>query len=73
MRVVGKGKPDFLYRPLQKLYPFEVKSAVVDRSSNIDQDRERERNDREQGVAFRPKRAAAKDAVWKTRLLLDSE
>ena len=73
VRIAGKGKPDFLYRPLQKLYPFEVKSADVDSSSNKVQYREREKNDCEQGVAFRPKRAAAKDAIWKTRLVLDSD
>ena len=73
MRIAGKGKPDILYRPLQKLFPFEVKSADVDSSSNKVQDREREKNECEQGVAFRPKRAAAKDAIWKTRLVLDSD
>ena len=72
VRIGGQRKPDFLYRPLQKLYPFEVRSVVVDSVSNIAQTRDREPNACERRHAFRPKRAAANDSVWKTRLMLDS-
>ena len=72
VRIGGQRKPDFLYRPLQKLYPFEVRSVVVDSDSNIAQTRDREPNACERRHAFRPKRAAAIDSVCKTRLMLDS-
>ena len=73
-RCVLQGKVNqIFYIDLCRNYPFEVKSADVNSSSNKVQGRERENNDCEQGVAFRPKRAAAKDAIWKTRLVLDSD
>ena len=54
MTIPGRGKLQYLNRPVQKLYPLEITG------------------DRENGKEGRPIRAAAQDARWKTKLLLDS-
>ena len=69
----GKGKPEFLNRPLQKLYPFEVRFVDVS-SSRQETDREkREEDGGEYLPPSRARRASAEDAEWKTRFMLDSE
>ena len=71
VRIISRGKPDFIDRPLQKLFPLEVCDGTernVDRGErkksevNIETERPRERS----------ARAAAKDARWKSRIMLDS-
>ena len=76
VRIGSKGKPEFLNRPLQKLYPLEF-SSMERETGDI------ERNDKdaecgktsiqnENNPGGRAKRSAAKDSEWKTRLMLDS-
>eukprot|EP00795_Rhopilema_esculentum_P016155 gene16155-biopygen910 len=73
LRIGGKGKPEFLNRPLQKFYPFEVRCADLG-SRRQETDREkREEDGGEYLPPSRARRAAAKDAEWKTRFMLDSE
>lgn len=68
IRVIAKGKPTRMSRPVQRLYPLEVRSEA-----QIETQRESVRG---QGnpIAQRrnPRRAAAVDARWKTNLMLDS-
>ena len=68
MRVIEKGKPVRLSRPVQKLYPIEVRSEEDVRPVSS-----RETLTPEKGAGRNvPKRAAALDAAWKTRAILDS-
>ena len=78
VRMCGKGKPQFITRPIQKLIPLEIgcvaseKEQVGRRSEckdrNVDAGRRNEHND----VRPRPVRAAAKNARCISRLMLDS-
>ena len=68
VRICTKGKVE-TRRPLQKLVPLQLRERSEE-DSNVGKDKEcaneilsKERT---------PKRAAAKDARWKTRLVLDS-
>lgn len=66
IRVIAKGKPTRMSRPVQRLFPIEVRSDAQKETQN----------ERVQGnpIAQRrnPRRAAAVDARWKTNLMLDS-
>ena len=69
VRVNGKGKLEILNRPLQKLFPFEVQSQIMNGKKEV----EKEKDDPTPlSPRIRSKRAAAKDSQWKTRLVLDS-
>ena len=79
--ITPKGKPQSLSRPLSKLYPLEVtkKNDEEEGPENIakmneNQDVRKEGEDRERNERrnVRPRRAAAADAIWRTRLVLDS-
>ena len=81
IRKMGKGKPEFINRPLQKLVPLEITREVCQEIENGEERKgEMERNEQEEGQREdnekegkgRPSRAAAKDARWRTRLILDS-
>ena len=66
IRVIAKGKPSRMSRPVQKRYPIEVQSEIqpeVPRESVKEGTKNLKRN---------PRRAAATDARWKTNLILDS-
>ena len=66
IRVIAKGKLMRMSRPVQKLYPIEVRSETQE---------ERLRGNVQEGpIACRrnPRRTAAVDARWKTNLMLDS-
>ena len=67
VRVITKGKPVHLSRPVQKLYPLEIRSEG---------EGTRTRNTRNQVVEVptrnTPCRSAALDSTWKTQLMLDS-
>ena len=66
VRVVTKGKPILLSRPVQKLYPLEFRSegegikALIERNRNTEISTKRV-----------PPRNAALDSTWKSRLMLD--
>lgn len=78
----GKGKPEILSRPLQRLIPLEISCRDNDKkegkgeitSETCDEVKE---NGEKSGLEYerepegRPTRTAAKDARWRTRLILD--
>lgn len=71
VRVCSKGKKEVLNRPLQKLFPLELR---MERKENGEVGRMRgtvEKSEKKPRAGTQ--RAAAKDAGWKTRLMLDSE
>ena len=63
----GEGKPVHLSRPVQKLYPLEIRSKGEGK---------RNKSTRNQVVEVptrnAPRRSAALDSTWKTLLMLDS-
>ena len=65
VRVVTKGKPTHLSRPVQKLYPSEIKSQG-------EGDAERSVQAVENCTRTVPHRNAAPDSQWKSWLMLDS-
>ena len=65
VRVITKGKPTSISRPVQHLYPLEIR-CNADFSKRKVQARECE------PIKLRPQRSAALDATWKSRLMLDS-
>ncbi len=78
VRKAAKGKPELINRPIQKLFPLESGLQVNDESKereerkNADEGSEvvEKHATRDTGSA-RPRRAAAQDARWKSRLVLD--
>ena len=71
VKVFSKGKPVYLSRPVQKLYPVEV-----GRGCKVLDDSKAGKNDGAEvptGVRRTPKRAAAIDSDWKTRAMLDPQ
>ena len=75
VRKIGKGKPEILNRPLQKLFPLEiVSSKPCEKSENVEKREIKLLNASEGKNAnenrARPCRAAAQDARWKSQLML---
>ena len=73
LRVVTNGKPVYLSRPVQKLYPLEV---VGEQERLLVGDSNEGKNDGAQtsrGVRTTPRRAAAIDADRKTRAMLHTQ
>ena len=68
VRVFAKGKPVRMARPVQKLYPIEVRIAIEGR----DQATIRPVRDRATAERRNPSRSAALDSRWKSTLMLDS-
>lgn len=67
VRIVTKGKPIHLSRPVQKLYPLEIRSkgeGLPRADSSVQAD--------ENPTRTVPRRNAALDSRWKSRLMLDS-
>ena len=78
VKVMTKGKPVLLNRPVQKLYPLEVRTETLKSPVGAEQDDNKtggEVNGRETVVGVRgtPRRPVALDAGWKCRLMLDSD
>ena len=70
----GKGKPEILNRPIQRLYPLEISISNSEQSKNGPSVRKAGSKDREEQESVcrsRSSRAAAKDAQWKSKLMLD--
>ena len=79
--VISRNKPDFISRPLQKLYPIEWRQGNTngDKESVKSSVQESERLKSDKGVeheiekgVVKVRRAAAQDSEWRTRLMLDS-
>ena len=72
VRVASKGKTSVWARPVQKLFPIEVKSENEGRIAMLDDNHAEPARDPAPIAVSRPKRASALDARWKTRGMLDS-
>ena len=71
LRLVTKGKPIFFNRPLQRIYPLEVRGMSGERSKIRDGvDSGGSANEQPVG-AKRPTRATALDSRWLTRAMID--
>ena len=68
VRVITKGKQVRMTRPVQRLFPLEVRATSLEDTPRVNEGGAAEiRRDR-------PRRAAALDAAWKTKdMLLNSE
>ena len=66
LRVVTNVKPVHLSRPVQKLYPLEIKSECENKVGVPVHD------GKYQAVRRLPRRSAALDAAWKSKAMLDS-
>ena len=75
VRRAGKGKLETVCRPLQKLYPLDTagkNTCQVGQKGEEGMD-EIEKNEEDGNPkGGRPSRAAAKDAQWRVRLMLNS-
>ncbi len=78
VRQCSKGRTEYLNRPIQKLYQVEVRAKVAEVNEEhglrdtSDRNVKEKEKDNLDGERKRPVRAAAADAEWKTRLVLDS-
>ncbi len=81
VRTMTRGKPQFMNRPLQKLFPFEVNGRDVQECEGNENEKDERSVRCEEGMApkengelvrAKSQRAAAKDSQWKTRSMLDS-
>ena len=66
IRVITNGKPVHLSRPVQKLYPLEIRREGESKVSIPVHE------DKYQTVRRLPRRSAALDAAWKSKAMLDS-
>ena len=80
VRKYGRGRPEYVTRPLQKLSPLEIitkdsvsTDARKECSQTVSEGGDREKTDvgSQCRVRNRSTRAAAKDARWRARLMLD--
>lgn len=82
VRKAGKGKPQSLVRPLQRLYPLEISSrnclkidgkegSEISERAELESDVEKISSQKDWGTRSHLGRAAAKDARWKSKLMLD--
>ena len=66
VKLIPRGKPTFVNKPLQRLYPLEVCSTAS--NAKVDPGESAEFPTVGRGI---PSRAAALDARWRTRAMLD--
>ena len=67
VRVTTKGKVVRLNRPVQMLYPLEVRESIPELPRHLKSQVQRQASVRKRDV---PRRAAALDAAWKTREMI---
>ena len=68
VRVITKGKVVRLNRPVQMLYPLEVRESVPELPQHLKSPVEQQGSVRKRDI---PHRAAALDAAWKTREMIN--
>ena len=72
VRRAGRGKSEVICRPIQKLYPVEsARTKVCQEGKERNVECESKGTERQSQGSGRPVRAAAKDARWKSQLMLD--
>ena len=64
--MVEKGRPKVLNRPLQRLYPLEIREDMSDEVGGVDENKDGQRVENNRSV-----RAAALDSKWKTAAMLE--
>ena len=69
LKVLTKGKPVWLNRPVQRLYPLEVRQGF--NVADLEAGEPDVGADSSIGVRNTPKRAAAIDSGWKTRAMIE--
>ena len=72
VRVIFKGRPMRISRPVQKLYPLEVKCAIQGNGQIGQTGNRRFERGRTTPLRRNPSRSAALDARWKSKHMLDS-
>ncbi len=73
IKLMAKGKPVYIDRPIQKLYPLESKEQIA-RNRQVSEDVEEPNTpvaEIHSEPPVRSKRAAAVDSGWKTRQMLE--
>ena len=70
--VMSRNKLDYLSRPVQKLHPLERANEERRDGKEVEGNIEKGGELEDMGKAIRPRRAAARDAAWRTRIMLDS-
>ena len=73
IKLIAKGKPVYIDRPIQKLYPLEGKAQIA-RNDQVSENVEEPNTpviDMYSEAPVRSKRAAAVDSGWKTRQMLE--
>lgn len=68
VRMIRNGKVVYLTRPVQKLYPTEIRREEKMKENN---DRETSENKKIETTRVRSKRAAALDSEWKTKSMIN--
>ena len=72
VRRAGRGKSEVVCRPIQKLYPVEsARTKVCKEGKERNVECESKGTEQQSQGTGRPVRAAAKDARWKSQLMLD--
>ena len=75
VRIISRGRPEFISRPLQKLFPIEMRDEEEKQGGTMEGKEQCEAEfevRRTENGTERTHRAAAGDAVWCTRIILDS-
>ena len=74
VKLIAKGKPVYMDRPIQKLYPLEGKAQIARNDQQVSENVEEPNTpviDMYSEAPVRSKRAAAVDSGWKTRQMLE--
>ena len=68
----GKGKPEILNRPSQRLYPLEISNSEQSKNGPfMRKDGSKDREEQESVCRNRSSHATAKDAQWKSKHMHD--
>ena len=74
VHIISRGRPEFISRPLQKLFPIEMRDEEEKQGGTMEGKEQCEGEfevRRTENGTERPRRAAARDAIWRTRIILD--
>ena len=75
VRIISRGRPVFTSRPLQKFFSIEMRDEEEELGETMERKGQCEGEvivQRTGNGTERPRRAVARDAEWRTRIILDS-
>ena len=75
VRNISRGRPEFISRSLQKLFLIEMREKKEEQGGTMEGKEQCEgevEERRTEKATERPRRAAARDAEWRMRIILDS-